>query len=91
MTQVYINSDCQFIKDLCTKTTDGANVNRGVYNLIINKRDLSLYIKHGIKPHRRWKITPVKKYFGLKGSGETLLNRFLDLHEVIMDEVNNGM
>jgi hypothetical protein len=35
-------------------------------NLIKSIRDCKLYSK-GIKPHRMWKISDVKWYFGVKG------------------------
>jgi hypothetical protein len=38
----------------------------GYWNLITSIRDCKLYSK-GIKPHRNWKITDVKWYFGVKG------------------------
>ena len=76
---IQINGDCQFLKDLETPNP----VNKGVYNLMITKRDLSLYSK-GIKPHRKWKISDVKKYFGINGNKETLLNKINLLHEVVL-------
>ena len=42
---------------------------RAYWNLILSIRDCSLYSK-GIKPHRFWKITDVKNYFGIKGNAE---------------------
>ena len=55
------------------------NVNEGqmpmaVWNLILSKRDLGLYAK-GIKPHRSWKISDVKWYFGFKGNPEKCLEQ----------------
>lgn len=44
---------------------------RCIYNLIISRRDISLWSK-GIRPHRAWRVNPVKKYFGLKGRKEVL-------------------
>ena len=45
---------------------------RGWYNLVVTMRDLKLYSK-GIKPHRFWKITNVKNYFGIKGTASDML------------------
>ena len=81
MNTVKINEDCQFLVDL--KNLNGDNVNRGWYNLITSIRDLKLYSK-GIKPHRNWKITLVKKYFGMKGNVNTLLNNL----EAVKDLIN---
>jgi len=52
------------------------NVNGGVmpvgyWNLIISIRDCKLYSK-GLKPHRNWKISDVKWYFGVKGNAQQI-------------------
>ena len=47
---------------------NGSASSKGVYNLIVSKRDLGLWSKIGMKPHRHWKVSDVKKYFGLKGN-----------------------
>lgn len=59
---------------------NGMEANRGYYNLIISIRDVSLWVK-GMKPHRHWRITDVKKYFGLKGSAENILQRLKDFRD----------
>ena len=46
---------------------NGSASSKGMYNLIVSKRDLGLW-KAGMKPHRHWKVTDVKRYFGLKGN-----------------------
>ena len=38
-----------------------------LYNLIIASSQMSLYTK-GLKPHRHFKVSDIKAYFGLKGS-----------------------
>ena len=43
----------------------------GYWNLITSIRDVKLY-SHGIKPHRMWKITDVKWYFGVKGNAQQI-------------------
>jgi hypothetical protein len=43
----------------------------GYWNLITSIRDVKLYSK-GIKPHRMWKITDVKWYFGVKGNAQQI-------------------
>ena len=47
--------------------------------MIVSKRDLSLWTKLGMKPHRGWKVSDCKRYFGLTGSGEKLMNAFNEL------------
>ena len=83
---VSIDGNSQFFKDL--ENRNGHAVNKGLYNLMITKRDLMLYSK-GIKPHRRWKITDVKKYFGLKGNKHDLLKKITVLQQVVMEEGPN--
>ncbi len=51
---------------------NGGDMPIGYYNLLLTIRDLGLY-KVGLKPNRHWKITDVKKYFGIKGSAESML------------------
>ena len=50
---------------------NGKASSKGMYNLIVSKRDLGLW-KMGMKPNRHWKVTDVKRYFGLKGNKEKL-------------------
>ena len=62
----------QFEKDLKKDLyVNGKESSRGMWNLIVSKRDLGLW-KMGMKPNRHWKVTDVKKYFGLKGNKEKL-------------------
>ena len=82
MKPININEDCQFLKDI---RDTSSNVNRGMYNLICSKRDLKLYVK-GIKPHRRWKISDVKLYFGMNGSAEILRDKLIKLYDVITEK-----
>lgn len=46
----------------------------GIYNLIVSIRDLKIYSR-GMKPHRNWRITDVKKYFGVQGSTLNILSK----------------
>jgi hypothetical protein len=50
----------------------GKQMNRALYNLIVSKRDLQLWTI-GLKPHKGWKVTDVKLYFGLKGNNKANL------------------
>ena len=43
----------------------------GYWNLITSIRDCKLY-SIGIKPHRAWKISDVKWYFGVKGNAKQI-------------------
>ena len=79
---VEMDDYCQFIKDHTSFENSQRNYNLGIWNLALSRRDLTLYCK-GNKPHRRWKITPVKKYFGMTGSKEVLLEKLHRLNEII--------
>ena len=48
-------------------SVNGSASSKGMWNLIVSKRDLGLW-KAGMKPNRHWKVTDVKRYFGLKGN-----------------------
>ena len=63
-----------------------ASMPRGMWNLICTKRDLTMYVKHGMKPNRHWKVTDVKKYFGIKGTGEKLLANFMKVFDEYMPQ-----
>jgi len=76
----------QFFKDM-TDESKTLNVNNGpmplgYWNLIISIRDCKLYSK-GIKPYRNFKITNVKKYFGLTGDASKLV--------VQLEEIKNAL
>lgn len=91
-----ISKETPFTKDLFDGFNKGnfSATNKGIWNLICSKRDINLYVKVNMKPHRFWKITDVKKYFGIKGSGDTLLGSFMDLwseYEVYMKEVKKAL
>jgi hypothetical protein len=62
---------------------NGAPMSRAYWNLIISIRDCSLYSK-GIKPHRNWKITNVKWYFGVKGSAITIAEKLEQYRAVLI-------
>ena len=78
-----INEDCQFLKDL-------QNNNRmAMWNLITSKGAVKLYTK-GIKPSRHWKITDVKKYFGMNGNADVLHSKLVKLYDVLNNKGENS-
>ena len=79
---VDIDEDCQFYKDLVSMDNSQRNYNLGMWHLSLCIRDLKLYCG-GIKPNRKWRITPVKKYFGMTGHREVLLEKLHRLNEII--------
>jgi hypothetical protein len=51
------------------------------YQLAVTKFQLGLYAS-GMLPHRGWKVTPIKKFFGLQGRDrKSLLTQFEALYE----------
>jgi len=65
--------------DLHNYFSNPAGMNKAEYNLICSKRDISLWTKLKMKPHRNWKVSDVKSYFDIKGSGEKLLADFMEV------------
>ncbi len=59
---------------------NGAQSSRAFYNLVVSIRDVSLFSK-GIKPHRGWRITDVKNYFGVKGNPTKVLIQLQELRD----------
>ena len=79
MKPININEDCKFLKDL------QSNQKMAMYNLITSKGAVKLYTK-GIKPNRHWKITDVKKYFGMNGNARTLHIKLATLYKVLTNK-----
>ena len=63
--------------------TEKQVMNIAIWNLIHTKRDLNMYIEHGMKPTRAWKVSHVKNYFGIKGTGQKLLDNFMEILEAV--------
>jgi hypothetical protein len=61
-------------------SVNGSPMQTAYWNLILSIRDVSLYSK-GIKPHRLWKITDVKRYFGVSGSAIKIATLLRELQE----------
>ena len=72
---IEINEDCQFLKD-CTEYPTLA-----MYNLITSRGAVQLWSK-GIKPNSNWKISDVKRYFGMNGNAKILAEKLRVLHQV---------
>ena len=65
---------------------NGSPMAGAIWNLIVSKRDLTLWGKSGIKPTRSWKVTTAKKYFGIKGTGLNLLSNFMSLYSDVLGD-----
>ena len=74
-------SDTPFWKELINYYANPSGMNKAEFNLICSKRDIGLWTKIQMKPHRGWKVSDVKKYFGISGKGESLLNDFMEVWE----------
>ena len=76
MKPIDIDADCKFLQDAKT------NQQMAMYNLITSKSAVKLYTK-GIKPNRHWRITDVKKYFGMNGNAEVFLSKLTKLYDIL--------
>jgi len=90
MTEKQLNQIAQspFYQELMSEKTisvNGKPMYRAYWNLILSIRDVSLYSK-GIKPHRFWKITDVKKYFGVSGNATNIAKLLRELQEDLTRE-----
>jgi hypothetical protein len=63
---------------------DDMQVKHAVYNLIVTRRDVNLYLKD-IKPHAQWKISDVKAYFGIKGGKQKIADQINLLHREFVE------
>ena len=88
--QKLINLDVKFWADYCnenlTMHINGVKTPTAYYNLLVSIRDCGLW-SIGMKPHRFFKITDVKKYFGLKGSSKTYANQLRNLADLLQQNV----
>ena len=73
---IEMNGDCQFLQDL----EDNQQID--VNNLIVSKGAMKLWSK-GIKPNRKFRISSVKKYFGINGNAETLYKKLSVIFDIV--------
>ena len=66
-----------------TINVNGGAMPVGYWNLIISIRDCKLYSK-GLKPHRAWKISDVKWYFGVKGNAQQIADVLEKYKEILL-------
>lgn len=62
---------------------NGTPIGQALWNLMVSKKDFSLWTKHKIKPNRNWKVNTAKKYFGIKGTGENLMEQFMLIYDTV--------
>ena len=73
---IEMDETCQFLQDIDN------NQQLAIYNLIVSKGAMKLWIK-GIKPDRKFKISTVKKYFGINGNAETLYKKLSVIFDIV--------
>jgi lipopolysaccharide export system protein LptA len=78
---IEIDGDCQFMQDL------NNNATMARYNVIVVKGQLQLFSK-GIKPNRHFRLKDIKRYFGITGNTDTLINKINAIDKVIQDTIN---
>lgn len=81
--------NCPFVTEYNSGKTinvNGKPMLTAIWNLIVSKRDLSLYTRIGMIPTRGWKVSYVKQYFGIKGSGQKLMDDFMTLYNKVLPE-----
>ena len=79
--KIDIDGDCQFMQDL------NNNATMARYNVIVVKGQLQLFSK-GIKPNRHFRLKDIKRYFGITGNTEALINKINVIDKVIQDTIN---
>ena len=84
---IEINEECQFLKDLDKEMMiQNSKSSMGIWNLMTSVIALDGYVKLGMKPTRHWKITDVKKYFGMNGSAKVLLGKLKYLKQDLLSK-----
>lgn len=69
---------------------NGSPMSHGVWNMICSHRDLKLWCRLGMKPHRGWKVSQAKAYFGIKGNKDKLLSEFEALKAEVDEILGRG-
>ena len=85
-----VYKDSTFYNEFYNHLENSKGINKAEYNLIISKRDINLYVNNNMVPHYGFKITNLKKYFGIKGTGKKLLNSFMEVYNQYF-ELKNEM
>lgn len=83
-------SGTQFEADFLKALNVNSNpMPRAVWNLIVSTRDLKMWANHRMKPHRGWKVSDVKWYFGIKGNAEKLVEQ-IEAYKECVDQLYNN-
>ena len=70
----------------------GASIDqyRSVVQLMFQKRYARTYAEIGMKPTGRWKITDLKKYYGVKGNALKVADQLDAIHASILDLIKDA-
>ena len=83
--------DSQWYKDFDNPINiNGRESSRAYWNLIVLKGQVRMYARTGMIAHRGWKITAIKKYFGLSGNPKTLTDKLDYLHNSLTNNPNEN-
>lgn len=58
----------------------------GNWNLLLTRRDMDMFCSHGMRPNRHWRLTDVKRYFGVTGSKEKVRDQIHLLCDIFLPE-----
>ena len=85
---ITINQNTQFYRDMIEESRT-VNINNsvvpiGYWNLLLSIRYCKLY-SVGLKPHRNWKISDVKRYFGVKGDAKQIVEQLTEIKNMLKE------
>jgi hypothetical protein len=76
-------------EDRPTISVNGNDVPQCLYNLMLAKRDIRIFVDLDTEPNRHWNISDVKKYFGLNGSKQKIKDALLLMHDEFIGRIIN--
>lgn len=65
---------------------NGKEMSWAIWNLIIIKGQIKMYVNCGMKPSRHWKITDIKGYFNFAGNNIKFLDFLNRLYDILRVE-----
>ncbi len=83
-----------FWVDIYNYFRNPTKINRAHLNLACSRRDLKMWVKFNMKAHAGWKVSDVKKYVDIKGSGKKLLENFEEVYtqyEALFAEITEAV
>jgi len=90
--ELFKRMETPFVKELIGGEGMPVNGNfmpHALWNFACAYRDINMWVGFKTKPHRNWKISQCKEYFGLKGNGQKLLDQFEVIKTEVDDILNN--